>query len=203
MQPCHLAQSEAPRAHLGAPAVVTWAGLAFGLAVVACARAPSPAPGPRYTPQTREFTVTTVPLLVREGRSLYPFLKPDFAAGGVLQGKEVYAFSPATLIAVQGDTIHFTFVNPEDDEHSFFLHDCTDTAGDAFVLPDCEVKLPGESVRAATHVARHAGIYTFSCSVAKHLPMMWGQLVVLAPAAVTPTSGDSGALGKDPSSDRP
>jgi plastocyanin len=34
----------------------------------------------------------------------------------VLDGKEVYAFSPSTLTVVQGDTIQFTFVNPEDDE---------------------------------------------------------------------------------------
>jgi plastocyanin len=168
--------------------------VALGLATAACARAPSPARVPAYTPQSRAFTITTVPLLVRESGPLYPFLKKDFAPGGVLEGKEVYSFSPATLVVVQGDTIHFTFVVPEDDEHTFFLHDCSDTGGDSFVLPDCEVKLPGQRVTSATHVARRAGVYTISCSVGKHLPMMWGQLVVLSPAAVT----WMGAMETDP-----
>jgi plastocyanin len=37
-----------------------------------------------------------------------PFLKGDFAKGGVLEGKEVYAFSPSTITVIVGDTIHFT-----------------------------------------------------------------------------------------------
>jgi plastocyanin len=141
------------------------------LTLAACGRSSSPQPGATYTPRTRELTVTTVPLLVRETASLYPFLAEDFAPGGVLDGKEVYAFSPSTLTVVEGDTIHFTFVNPEDDEHSF-------------VLPDFTVALPGQQVTHATYIARRAGIYSFVCSIPAHLPMMWGQLVVLAPAAV-------------------
>jgi plastocyanin len=131
-----------------------------------CTR-PSPAARQTsYTPRTRELTVTTVPLLVKEGQTVYPFLKPDFAKGGVLEGKEVYGFSPSTLTVVEGDTIHFTFINPEDDLHSF-------------VLPDLAVALPPQQVTRATYVARHAGVFPFMCSVASHLPMMWGQLVVL------------------------
>lgn len=131
-----------------------------------CAR---PAPDHRastYRPRARELTVTTVPLLVKEDQSLYPFLQTAFAKGGVLEGKEVYAFSPSTLTVVEGDTIHFTFINPEDDEHSF-------------VLPDLAVQLPGGTVRHATYVAKHAGIFPFVCAVPSHLPMMAGQLVVL------------------------
>lgn len=163
--------------------------------VAACGGTPTRSPSIRYRPRARAFTVTRVPLLVREARSLYPFLKEDFGRGGFLQGREVYAFSPSTVLAVEGDTIHFTLINPEDDEHSFFLHDCTDTAGDSFVLPDCEIKLPGQTTRSATHVARRAGIYTISRSVAKHLGMMWGQLVVLAPEAVGGVGGVDEAPG--------
>jgi plastocyanin len=155
--------------------------------LTACAGRPEQVPVV-YRPHARYFTVTTVPLLVREMQSVYPFLKKDFAPAGVLDGKEVYAFSPSTLVVVEGDTIHFTFINPEDDEHTFFLHDCPDTAADSFVLPDCEVRIPGQTTRVALHVARHAGVYTFSCSVAKHLGMMWGELVVLAPAALGSTA---------------
>ncbi len=121
----------------------------------------------RYTPVARSVTITTVPLLVKEDQSVFPFLKSDFAKGGVLDGKEVYAFSPSTITVFQGDTINFTFYNPEDDDHSF-------------VLPDLAVPLPPQKVTSARYVARHAGIFGFVCSIASHLPMMSGQLVVLA-----------------------
>jgi uncharacterized membrane protein YfcA/plastocyanin len=126
-------------------------------------------PASHYTPQARTVTITTVPLLVKEQQGVLPFLKEDFAKRGVLEGKEVYAFSPSTVTVVEGDTIHFTFINPEDDVHSF-------------VLPDLAVPLPGEKTVTATYVAKHAGVYPFVCAVQAHLPMMSGQLVVL-PAA--------------------
>lgn len=124
-----------------------------------------------YAPRSRAITITTVPLLVKEQTGLFPFLKQDFSKGGVLDGKEVYAFSPSTITVVEGDTIHFTFYNPEDDVHSF-------------VLPDLAVPLPPQQVTTATYVAKHRGIYPFVCSIAAHLPMMSGQLVVLAPDAM-------------------
>jgi plastocyanin len=126
---------------------------------------------PPYVPRARALTVTTVPLLVKEAKSVYPFLEPAFAKGGVLDGKEVYGFSPSTLTVVEGDTIEFTFVNPEDDVHSF-------------VLPDFVVSVPGGQITHATYVARHAGVYPITCSVTTHQPMMSGQLVVLSPAAI-------------------
>jgi plastocyanin len=108
---------------------------------------------------------------VKEEQGVLPFLKPDFAKGGVLDGKEVYGFSPSTLTVVEGDTIHLTLINPEDDDHSF-------------VLPDLAVPLPPQQTTHATYVAKRAGIYPFMCAVASHLPMMSGQLVVLSPASV-------------------
>jgi len=135
-------------------------------AVIACAPT-----APKYQPRARELTVTTVPLLVKEQGTVLPFLKADFAKGGVLDGKEVYGFSPSTLTVVEGDTIHFTFINPEDDQHSF-------------VLPDLVVDLPPQQATHATYVAKHAGVYPFVCAVMSHLPMMAGQLVVLSPLQV-------------------
>lgn len=154
-----------------------WAVVGFGVwAGAGCA---GPAPGPRYQPRTRAITITTVPLLVREARSLYPFLESAFGPGGVLEGKEVYGFSPSTITVVEGDTVRFTIVNPEDDVHSF-------------VLPDLAVPLPGNQKTEATYVARRAGIYPFLCAVQSHLPMMAGQLVVLAPAAVASSDSSVG-----------
>jgi len=120
-------------------------------------------------------TITTVPLLVKETRSLYPFLDVAFAKGGSLDGKEVYAFLPSTITVVEGDTVRLTIVNPEDDVHSF-------------VLPDFVVPLPGNRTVDTTCVARTAGIYPFLCAVASHLPTMWGPLVVPSPAAVAPSA---------------
>lgn len=137
------------------------------IALAGCGRLEKAQPGSTYVPRRRDITVTTVPLLVKEQAGVLPFLKEDFARGGVLDGKEVYAFSPATITAVEGDTIHFTFINPEDDLHSF-------------VLPDLAVSLPPQKTTTAVYVAKRRGIYPFVCSVASHLPMMSGQLVVLA-----------------------
>ena len=122
-------------------------------------------------PRARNITVTTVPLLVKEQQGVLPFLKEDFAKGGVLDGKEVYAFSPSNITVVEGDTVHFTLINPEDDNHSF-------------VLPDFAVALPPQKAIEATYVARRAGIFPILCAVQSHLPMMSGQLVVLPVASM-------------------
>jgi plastocyanin len=142
------------------------------LVIVACNSTDSSKQSAVYVPRSRAIAVTTVPLLVKEEQNLYPFLKPAFAKGGVLEGKEVYAFSPSTITVVEGDTIHFTFINPEDDVHSF-------------VLPDFVVSLPGGRKTEATYVAKHAGIFSIVCAVQSHLPMMSGQLVVLTPETMT------------------
>ncbi len=145
--------------------------LAIGL-LIGCSRDAVQRQTPRYVPRARNITITTVPMLVKEEEGVLPFLKPDFAKGGVLDGKEVYAFSPSDITVAEGDTIHFNFINPEDDVHSF-------------VLPDLVVPLPPQKATTATYVAKRAGIYPIVCSIASHLPMMSGQLIVLAPAAVT------------------
>jgi plastocyanin len=141
--------------------------------VVACGgRSPATTRDARaYVPQTRHITVTTVPLLVKEQQTVLPFLEPDFAKGGVLDGKEVYAFSPSTITVVEGDTIRFTLINPEDDDHSF-------------VLPDFVVPLPPQKSTDTMYVARRPGIFPIVCAVQSHLPMMSGQLVVLSAATM-------------------
>jgi plastocyanin len=142
--------------------------LSAGLAcLVCCTSSRTTTTSHSYVPRVREITVTTVPLLVREQQSVFPFLAKDFGKGGVLEGKEVYAFSPSTVTVAEGDTIHFTLINPEDDDHSF-------------VLPDLLVPLPPQQTTRVTYVAKHAGIYPILCAIPKHLPMMSGQLIVLA-----------------------
>ena len=145
--------------------------IAVLVGALACASPQRSTSVPAYIPRTRALTVTTVPLLVKEERSVFPFLEPAFAKGGVLEGKEVYAFSPSTLTVVEGDTVHFTIINPEDDVHSF-------------VLPDFAVSLPGGKTTEATYVAKRAGIFPILCAVQSHLPLMSGQLVVLPSASM-------------------
>jgi len=116
--------------------------------------------------RARDIVITTVPLLTKELATTYPFLKKDFAAGGVLAGKEVYEFMPSTITVSEGDTLRLTFINPEDDAHSF-------------VMDGLSVSIPGQSETHATYVAARPGIYDFVCAIPAHLPMMRGQLVVL------------------------
>lgn len=137
------------------------------VSLLGCTSPKTTASSHHYVPRVREITVTTVPLLVKEQQRVFPFLTKDFAKGGVLEGKEVYAFSPSTIAVVEGDTIHFTLINPEDDDHSF-------------VLPDLAVPLPPQTTTRVTYVAKRAGIYSILCAIAGHLPMMSGQLIVLA-----------------------
>jgi uncharacterized cupredoxin-like copper-binding protein len=144
-----------------------------GTLIVALAGCHTSGPRPAYAPRTRAVTVTTVPLLVKEDARTFPFLRRDFAPGGVLDGREVYGFAPSTITMVAGDTLDLTFINPEDDEHSF-------------VIEGLVVALPPQQRVRATWVAPRPGIFPFVCSIPAHLPMMAGQVVVLAPAAVTP-----------------
>ena len=125
---------------------------------------------PAYRPRSRDVTITTVPLLVKEMSRTLPFLVRDFAPGGVLADKEVYGFMPDHITAGEGDTLRLTFYNPEDDLHSF-------------VLGGFAVGLAPQSVTHAVYVASRAGLFDFECSIPTHLPMMHGQLEVL-PAAV-------------------
>lgn len=143
------------------------------LALVACSRAPAPSAA-RYQPRAREVTITTVPLVTKELATTYPFLRQDFAKGGVLEGKEVYAFMPSTVTVYAGDTLRLTLINPEDDLHSF-------------VLPGYAVSMPGQSIQHGAWIAKEAGLFPFTCAVPAHLPMMHGEIVVL-PDNVAPAT---------------
>ena len=66
-----------------------------------------------------------------------------------------------------------TFVNPEDDEHSFVLP------------PNLYVKIPGQTATTtATFVAKEPGIFTARCAIPAHSRSMVATVVVLPPPAV-------------------
>ena len=136
------------------------------LAMVVAALPAACRPAPSYVPRTRDVVITAVPLLTKEMQAIYPFLRQDFAPGGVLDGKEVYAFVPGTVTVMAGDTLRLMLLNPEDDAHTF-------------VMAGLALALPGQSRTDTTYVARTPGIYPFFCSLPAHAPMMHGELVVL------------------------
>jgi plastocyanin len=121
-----------------------------------------------YQPRTRSFVLTTMPIAVHEMQASMDYLQKDFAAGGILDGKEVYGFYPSTLVVYQGDTVDLTLVNPQDDPHTFTIADL-----------GVNVEMKGQSTTRASFVARTPGIYQFVCAESEHAPYMWGELVVL------------------------
>lgn len=132
------------------------------------------ASAPQYVPQTRNLTVTAVPLAVHEMQDSIDYLKDDFASGGILDGKEVYGFYPSTITVFKGDTVNLTLVNPADDPHTFTV---------SGLKVDTEMK--GKSITKVSFVADQAGIFTFYCNEAEHAPYMWGQLVVMPTSAAS------------------
>ena len=121
-----------------------------------------------YTPVTRNFIITTVPLLVHEQTGTFDYLGKDFGKKGILKDKEVWAFSPSNLTVYEGDTVRITVVNPSGDDHTFTL---------SSVGFDLYVK--AQSKASGSFVVPKTGPFTFVCTIAEHSPYMSGQLVVL------------------------
>jgi hypothetical protein len=161
------AMSRTRRALLGAgpAAMVTAVG---GGPLTARTAAPTAA----SQPQTRQLPLVLVPVLTHEFAAILPYLTPAFAPGGLLAGKAVFAFLPHHLTAYAGDTLELTGYNPADDPHTLTVP----------ALPQ-SVAIPGGHVAKLTLRDLVPGIYQFRCSVAEHMPFMWGQLVVLPPPA--------------------
>ncbi len=129
---------------------------------------------PQYAPQSRTITIIEVPLAVHEMQDTLGYFKDDFAAGGVLEGKEVYGFYPSSITVYRSDTVNLTLVNPADDDHTFTLSGM-----------GIDTVTKGKSVNKVSFVAKQAGIFTFYCNEPEHVPYMWGQLVVLPDSQAT------------------
>jgi plastocyanin len=125
-----------------------------------------------YQPVTRDFVVAAVPLLVHEQSGTFDYLNKDFGPSGVLNGKELWGFSPSSFTVYQGDTVHVTVVNAGDDAHTFTV------AAVGFNL-----SVDPQSTASGSFVVPQAGPFTFFCSILEHSPYMWGQLVVLPDSA--------------------
>jgi len=133
---------------------------------------PAAAPAITYTPQTRDLLVTAVPLLVHEQSGFFDYLNKAFGKGGMLAGKEVWAFSPNNLTVYAGDTVRVTVVNPGDDPHTFTISEV-----------NFSMNVKGQSQRKGSFVVPNPGLFKFFCSIPEHMPYMWGNLTVLPDSA--------------------
>ncbi len=130
------------------------------------------APVSTYQPETKSFTLTTVPLLVHEQTTTFDYLKKDFSNKGMLAGKEVWGFSPSSLTVYQGDKVDLTLVNPSGDPHTFTISDLGFNLG-----------VDAQAVSKGSFTASKVGVLPFVCMMDEHNPYMWGQLVVLPDSA--------------------
>jgi len=130
------------------------------------------APASGYQPVTRNFVITAVPLWVHEEEGTFDYLRQDFGKKGVLAGKEVWGWSPSSITIFEGDTVNVTVVNPSSDDHTF-------------TVPELAYNLAVKALSTAkgTFLAKRAGLFSFVCVVAEHIPYMWGQVVVLPDSA--------------------
>ena len=125
-----------------------------------------------YTPVTRQFVVAAVPLLVHEQTATFGYLNKDFGKSGVLNGKELWGFSPSSFTVYQGDTVQITVINAGDDPHTFTI------AAVGFNL-----QVPPRATASGSFVVPKPGPFMYFCTIPEHSPYMWGQLVVLPDSA--------------------
>lgn len=147
-------------------------GLAASLAAFGSARAASPATPVAYQPQKRTLVISMVPVLTHEFSSFLPYLAADFAKGGMLAGKEIFAFLPAHVSAYAGDSVDFQIYNPADDAHTLTVIELQQS-----------VDALGHHTATLSLQNLKQGIYTLACLEPEHEPFMWGQLTVLPPPA--------------------
>jgi len=118
-----------------------------------------------YTPQTRNFTLVTVPTLTNEQAEQIKSYAPVVQKFG-----EVYTFFPDVLVVYQGDTVNLTIRNLQpDDPHTFTI--------DAPYNVNVNIDPQGE--QKVSFKATDLGTFEFYCAITGHLPYMYGELVVL------------------------
>ena len=111
---------------------------------------------------TPPFGVGGLPSLVQScGTREHTWYRLPSLLVGIVEAKEVYAFSPDHLTVYQEDTLDITIVNPEDDPHTFVLSGF-----------NVNVPLPPQATTKVHFVANKVGVFTFLCDVASHLPFM-------------------------------
>jgi len=122
--------------------------------------------GAAYTPQTRNFTVVTVPTLTNEQAETIPSYAPVVKHFG-----EVYTYYPDVLVVYQGDTVNLSVRNLQpDDPHTFTMSAPYDKIN-LTIGPNAEQKV--------SFKATDVGTFEFYCTIPGHLPYMYGELVVL------------------------
>lgn len=140
--------------------------LVAGLLTVGLPAIQGQSQGAAYTPQTRNFTVVTVPTLTHESAEAMPSYAPVVKHFG-----EIFTFFPDVLVVYQGDTVNVTIKNLQiDDPHTFTMSAPYDNVN---------VAIGPNSTQKVSFKATDVGTFEFYCTVPGHLPYMYGELVVL------------------------
>lgn len=135
-------------------------------------------PSSQYTPQTRNLTVATVPLVTHEHQAMQDELREVFAQNGALSGKEIFGFYPDTIVVYQGDTVNLTLLNAQPDDTQTFT----------IQAPyNVNVSLNPNSSTQTSFVANQVGTFPYVSTIPAYSPYMYGTLVVL-PASVSVAS---------------
>lgn len=128
------------------------------------------APVAKYSPKTLNIDMVAITSMIGEQAEVpaFAFLKKDFKAGGVLDGHEVFSWSPDAITVYKGDTVNLTIAGTGPDDH-------------VFTLPDFNVTTPIPSYKTTpvTFVASKVGVFRYYCTVSEHMPYMQGFLTVL------------------------
>jgi hypothetical protein len=144
--------------------------LAVVIAVLATTMIARGNPASQYTPQTRNLTLVTVPLVTHEHQVMHPELAELFATTGALAGKEVFGFAPDTIVVYQDDTVNLTIVDAQPDDAQTFT----------IQAPyNVNVPLSANSSTQTSFVAQQVGIFPFMSTIPAYSPYMYGTLVVL------------------------
>lgn len=128
------------------------------------------APAAKYEPKTLNIDMVAITSMIGEQAEVpaFAFLKKDFKAGGVLDGHEVFSWSPDAITVYKGDTVNLAITGTGPDDH-------------VFSLPDFSVTQPIPSYKTSnvSFVASKVGVFRYFCTVSEHMPYMQGFLTVL------------------------
>ena len=123
-----------------------------------------------YKPKTVSIDMVAITSMIGESAEIpqFAFLKQDFKSGGVLDGHEVFSWSPDAITVYKGDTVNLAITGTGPDDH-------------VFNLPDLGVTTPIPSYKTTqvSFTASKVGVFRYFCTVAEHMPYMQGFLTVL------------------------
>lgn len=124
----------------------------------------------KYKPRTLTIDMVAITSMIGEQADVpqFSFLKEDFKSGGVLDGHEVFSWSPDAITVYKGDTVNLAVTGTGPDDHIFSLADFNITT-----------PIPSYKTTNVSFTASKVGVFRYQCTVSEHMPYMQGFLTVL------------------------